>query len=612
MLTDMKRLVLLLVLISVRALAAAPAKPAPILRLETGGHTAPIHHIGVDKSGRWLLTASADRTARIWDLQKKKPEVTRTIRLQMGAGAEGAIFAGAISPDGKLVVLSAYTTNNALYVIDRATGALVKYLPNLDETGLGLAFSADGKRLAVTSRHGILVFDTVKWKLLFDDGYYGASFSADFDPTGRLVTTSYDGTIRIYDASGKAISSAQPPAGKKAQEARFSPDGSTVAVGFADASDVSLFSGKDMAFLRSPDLFGLTEGVFNAIAWTRDGTNLIAGGTSQTPNVVVAPPKAPKEAGHTGRALKDAGSSYIVRSWSKGGSGTYVDFKPPVTDAILDLVTLPDGSVIYSSADASWGVISSKGELTKEYAPATPSYLGMRLRLSPDGKAARFAYLRGGRELASFSVKDLTLLPGASLGTTWLPDDKKDTKAPRKAPGEKVALPIGPREVVRAMAAGSNDAFFVFGTDVALRSVDQKGNVLWEGAVPAAVRAVAISSDDKLAVVAYGDGTIRWHRAADGAPLLTLFPHADRQRWVAYTPSGYFADSRGGDSLVHFVENAGAEKLPKESLVTAYTPKFHRPDVVSRILDTLDEGKALEEADAARKANPKGKLKAKP
>ncbi len=38
----------------------------PILRIETGMHTAGITRIGVD-AGRYLVTGSADKTVRVWE-----------------------------------------------------------------------------------------------------------------------------------------------------------------------------------------------------------------------------------------------------------------------------------------------------------------------------------------------------------------------------------------------------------------------------------------------------------------------------------------------------------------------------------------------------------------
>lgn len=40
----------------------------PILHIETGMHTANINRIGVDAANRYLVTASADKTVRVWEL----------------------------------------------------------------------------------------------------------------------------------------------------------------------------------------------------------------------------------------------------------------------------------------------------------------------------------------------------------------------------------------------------------------------------------------------------------------------------------------------------------------------------------------------------------------
>jgi WD40 repeat protein len=41
----------------------------PILRIDAGMHTATIHQIAVDAHSHWLVTASEDKTARVWDLK---------------------------------------------------------------------------------------------------------------------------------------------------------------------------------------------------------------------------------------------------------------------------------------------------------------------------------------------------------------------------------------------------------------------------------------------------------------------------------------------------------------------------------------------------------------
>ncbi len=80
--------------------AGEPPKD-PILRLETGMHTATIRQIGVDAANRYLVTGSRDKTVRLWDLASGA--WLKTFRPPLGKGDEGQIYAVAMSPDGQTV-----------------------------------------------------------------------------------------------------------------------------------------------------------------------------------------------------------------------------------------------------------------------------------------------------------------------------------------------------------------------------------------------------------------------------------------------------------------------------------------------------------------------------
>src|SRR5437588_4946678 len=90
--------------------AAGPATPPapagglptdPLLRLDTGMHTAAIMRIGIDAANRYLVTGSEDKTVRVWELASGR--LLRTLRPPIGAGNEGKIFGVALSPDGTTV-----------------------------------------------------------------------------------------------------------------------------------------------------------------------------------------------------------------------------------------------------------------------------------------------------------------------------------------------------------------------------------------------------------------------------------------------------------------------------------------------------------------------------
>jgi WD40 repeat protein len=44
----------------------------PILKIETGMHTAPIRRIGIDSAERFLVTGSLDKTIKVWELKNRK------------------------------------------------------------------------------------------------------------------------------------------------------------------------------------------------------------------------------------------------------------------------------------------------------------------------------------------------------------------------------------------------------------------------------------------------------------------------------------------------------------------------------------------------------------
>src|SRR5262245_44010829 len=68
----------------VMGLEANAQTPTPYPTIETGTHTASIRSIAVDRDERWLITASDDKTARVWDLVTGR--LDRTLRTPIGTG----------------------------------------------------------------------------------------------------------------------------------------------------------------------------------------------------------------------------------------------------------------------------------------------------------------------------------------------------------------------------------------------------------------------------------------------------------------------------------------------------------------------------------------------
>src|SRR4051812_38107776 len=143
------------VMMGVSLLAPAPAHAqttSPILRVETGMHTTLIRRVAVDTPRNRLITASDDKTIRVWQMPEAR--LLKTLRVPMDEGHEGQLFGVAVSPDGTQIAAGGWTGwdwegKGSIYVFDLATGDLVRRLGGLDETVSALVWSPDGQFLAV-------------------------------------------------------------------------------------------------------------------------------------------------------------------------------------------------------------------------------------------------------------------------------------------------------------------------------------------------------------------------------------------------------------------------------------------------------------------------------
>ena len=137
----------------------------------------------------------------------------------------------------------------------------------------------------------------------------------------------------------------------------------------------------------------------------------------------------------------------------------------------------------------------------------------------------------------------------------------------------------------RALAIAPDASHFVLGTEWYLRAYRSDGGELWQKPVPGVAWGVNVAGNGRLVVAAYGDGTIRWHRLADGQELLALFVHAKDRRYIAWTPQGYYAASPGGEDLIGWHVNRGFDTAPDFYPASTFASTYCRPDIVKAALD---------------------------
>jgi len=588
----MKFLILLVIFllsfIPTQGFSAEPPKE-PMLKIETGMHTAPIKRIGIDSAERYLVTGSHDKTIKVWELKTGK--LIKTLRPPIGNGNEGKIYAVAISPDGKYVAGAGCTGDewdnaDSIYIFDLKTGMLIKRLSGLPEVIHHLTYSKDGRYLAAgLGDNGIRIYRTDDYSMVkedkdYEDNVYGLDFSHD----GRLVTTSIDGYIRLYDKNFNLIKKKEAPGGKSPYHISFSPDGSKVAVGYADTPNVDVLSSDDLE-----KLYYFSGCNFGSVTFSSDGSYLYAGG------------RCPK--------LFDGAWKSIIRRWeilnSSSGSkvvqdgSRYIDI-PVAGNTILHILPLKDGGVVFGSVEPSFGIVDAGGRLAlyKGNEIADLRGQGDEFQVSYDGSVVRFGYEEWGKSPVVFDaekrefvdessvrlLKPITEIKGLEI-TDW-----KDNYTP-KLNGKTIKLKQ--YETSRSLAISPDGKKFLLGTEWFLRLFDKDGNEIWNVLAPAVAWAVNISGNGRVAVAGFADGTIRWYRMEDGKEILALFPNKDKKKWVIWTPKGYYDASPGGEELIGWHVNNGKDKEADFFPAGRFRDRFYRPDVIAKLFTTYDEERAV-------------------
>lgn len=568
--------------------AATSFHGRPVLVVDPGMHTAIIKRLDADRNGQFLVTASEDKTVRIWTAANG--DCHHTLRLPAGPENVGKANATAISPDGTLVAAAGWTLlgDHPVYLFERSSGRLLCQVGGLPEVINHLAFSPDGMKLVVTlgGNWGVRLVDLTLGAeaaqvVAADENYGAQSYGAAFDAVGRIAATGLDGGIRLYDQNLRLLDVAGVPGAGLPYGITFSPDGRWLAVGYGKPRGVEVFQVLGRSALRhrfTADAAGLGSGTVIALAWSADGSVLHAGGSCRINEDETA-----------------------LRSWPDGGRGAPQD-KPLAQNSIVGIRLLPQGRLAFAAADPRVGVLGpdrsevwSKGPVTNDFREQATL-----LAVSADGERVHFRADRWDQTRRAWDKSNAML----SLRDLRLTEEERPqdlATARMSAPGLVVEgwwggykptlngepLPLDPRERARSLAITPDGARVALGTDWWLRMFDREGRELWRRAVPAAVCAVNVSGDGRLVVAAYEDGTIRWHKLEDGVELLAFLPLADRRRWVAWTPDGFHAAPPGAYPLLGWHLERGRTEAP-ETIPISDIPGLRRPDVLLPTLQELD------------------------
>jgi len=203
-----------------------PAEKKPRIsepdQVRLNGHIADINSVAFNPAGSFVVTASADGTARVWDA------ATGTTVGEL-RGHSGSVNSAVFSPDGKFIVTAGNDATVRLW--DAARFGFVRMIgATYPKPVLSAEYSPDGKFIVTASADAAWVCDPVRGEVIRKlEGHTGQVNSASFSPDAQfIVTASADNTARVWNAqTGESIATLLDHKGP-VLSALFSPDGRSV------------------------------------------------------------------------------------------------------------------------------------------------------------------------------------------------------------------------------------------------------------------------------------------------------------------------------------------------------------------------------------------------
>ena len=545
----------------------------PVLRVEAGMHTTLIRRVAVDAPFNRLITCSDDKTVRVWQMPEAR--LLATLRVPIDQGHEGQLFAVAVSPDGKTVAAGGWTGWDwdgaaSIYFFDVPSGELVRRVGGFKDAVNALVWTRDGRHLLVglQARGGLHRLRLADYRVVASDlDYQDKIMEIDERNDGLAAVVSLDGMARLYDREFRLLGRRAVPGGAKPSSARFSPDGRWLAVGFIDRPALTVLQSRDLGEAYRPGTDGMKDQAsFTSVAWSSDGSHLYAGGEYRGP-----------------------GANPLYR-WADGGRGERQAI-PLADNRITEVQQMPGGAIAFAAEDPGLGIVGPDGRRSAWRGPEILDFGAAqgRIELSADGSVVRYPTRRGGAEAHSFSP----LLPGdqALVAAPRVEVFGPATEAPSLAvaswkdsfePTINGRRPIlDEYEMSRSYALAPKRGAVLLGTEWALRLLDAQAAEIWSVKLPAVAWSVSVSRDERLAVAALSDGTLRWYRMSDGREELAYFPHRNGRDWIAWVPEGYYMSSVSGDNYVGWHLNRGRDMTPDFYRAVQFDRILYRPDVVA-------------------------------
>ena len=286
-------------------------------RVSFSGHTDQVFSVAMSADGVRAVTASFDRTARVWDVKTGNELLCIKVqapvwsvalapngRLLATGGGDGAFRLWDAGRDGSAVGLAGLpggfadghsrlvTTGSGVLPIrtySTETGLILREVGRVSADVSACAMSANGLRLVTGHEDGTMAIWDVPagTKILDLEGHTEWVLSVAFSPdgarvvssAGRLTTSGEAIAALVWDASSGQRLLALKGHEKMVWSARFSPDGRWIVTGSNDgtARIWDAASGQERSAFRSAAITGADPGAVTAVAFSPDGQWIVTG-----------------------------------------------------------------------------------------------------------------------------------------------------------------------------------------------------------------------------------------------------------------------------------------------------------------------------------------------
>ncbi|HLO17147.1 MAG TPA: hypothetical protein VK206_20095, partial [Anaerolineales bacterium] len=496
------------------------------------GHTDDTFGAVFSPDGKYVLTGSLDKTARLWDVQTGK-EVRQLI------GHSDAVDDVAFSPDGKYVATASWDQTARLW--DAQTGKQLQ-IYNHSIWLSRVAFVPDGKYIiTATGDETAHLWNVQTGQPVRTYTQSGRIQDFAISPDGKnLLTGGREKAIHIWDIqTGIELHQFSLPVWTG--PVTFSPDGQYILAGGAD-NIIRLLDRNTGQVVRT--FVGHTFQI-QRLKYSPDGKYLVSiadDGTARlwdalTGDLIRILTVHPNN--HPGEGLAFSPDGKYIFTASRAGllwdtesvinTGLPQFFTP--NDPVNDVAFSPDGKYVATASQSQnlarlWD-IQTRQEI-REFVGHI-SYVN-RLTFSPDGK-----YLLTGGGTSDNTARLWSVQTGQELQrfVEPPPENGVDLAGPTVAfsPDGRYIATVSERAFLWDPQTGHQIREFIGHTDI--------------------VSSVAFSPDSRYLLTGSSDGTARLWEVQTGKQLqLFKHPEGDQVNWVAFSPDGKHALTGGFDGLI--------------------------------------------------------------